>query len=56
MKNLLNNDLDFFRTIHYTDCIPLFHMGNGLAPMVEVALAQVEDLRHKLLSNSFWVK
>jgi len=31
------------RTIHYTDCIPLFHMGNGLAPMVEVALAQVDS-------------
>ena len=26
-------------------------MGNGLAPMVEVALAQVEDLRHKLFST-----
>jgi len=31
------------RTIKYTDCIPLFHMGNGLAPMVEVALAQVDS-------------
>merc|ERR1719347_42230 len=31
------------RIIHYTDCIPLFHMGTGLAPMVEVALAQVES-------------
>ena len=30
------------RTIH--DCIPLFHMGHGLAPMVEVALAQVRGL------------
>jgi hypothetical protein len=30
-------------TIHYIDCIPLFHMGHGLAPMVEVALAQVES-------------
>jgi len=29
------------RTIH--DCIPLFHMGHGLAPMVEVALAQVDS-------------
>jgi len=31
------------RSIQYTDCIPLFHMGTGLAPMVEVALAQVES-------------
>jgi len=31
------------RTIHYTDCIPLFHMGNGLTPMMEVALAQVDS-------------
>jgi len=29
------------RKIH--DCIPLFHMGHGLAPMVEVALAQVDS-------------
>lgn len=25
------------------DCIPLFHMGIGLAPMMEIALAQVEQ-------------
>lgn len=25
------------------DCIPLFHSGHGLTPMVEVALAQVRD-------------
>merc|ERR1719400_1543016 len=25
-----------------TDCIPLFHQSEGLTPMVEVALAQVE--------------
>jgi hypothetical protein len=31
------------RRIHYTDCIPLFHMGHGLAPMLEVALSQVES-------------
>lgn len=31
------------RSISYTDCIPLFHMDQGLSPMVEVALAQVES-------------
>jgi len=29
--------------IVYADCIPLFHMNFGLAPMIEVALAQVES-------------
>lgn len=29
--------------IVYSDCIPLFHMNFGLAPMIEVALAQVES-------------
>jgi ER membrane protein complex subunit 8/9 len=29
------------RVIKYTDCIPLFHLGTGLTPMVEVALTQV---------------
>ena len=29
------------KLIQYLDCIPLFHINTGLAPMVEVALAQV---------------
>jgi hypothetical protein len=29
------------RLIKYTDCIPLFHLGMGLTPMLEVALTQV---------------
>jgi hypothetical protein len=29
------------RVIKYTDCIPLFHLGTGLTPMLEVALTQV---------------
>ena len=28
--------------IKYVDCVPLFHINIGLAPMVEVALAQVD--------------
>jgi len=31
------------KLIQYLDCIPLFHINTGLAPMVEVALAQVES-------------
>jgi hypothetical protein len=29
------------RLIKYTDCIPLFHLGMGLTPLLEVALTQV---------------
>ena len=29
------------KVIKYTDCIPLFHLGMGLTPMLEVALTQV---------------
>jgi hypothetical protein len=31
------------RLIKYTDCIPLFHLGMGLTPMLEVALTQVRS-------------
>jgi len=31
------------KLIQYLDCIPLFHINTGLAPMVEVALAQIES-------------
>jgi len=31
------------KLIQYIDCIPLFHINTGLAPIVEVALAQVES-------------
>ena len=31
------------RDVKYVDCIPLFHINTGLAPMMEVALAQVEN-------------
>ena len=31
------------RNVLYVDCIPLFHINTALAPMVEVALAQVEN-------------
>jgi hypothetical protein len=30
------------KLIKYTDCIPLFHLGVGLTPMLEVALTQVK--------------
>ena len=33
------------RSIKYSDCIPLFHLNPGLAPMIEVALAQVGTVR-----------
>ena len=29
------------RVVKYADCIPLFHLGPGLTPMLEVALTQV---------------
>ena len=29
--------------VKYVDCIPLFHINTALAPMVEVALAQIEN-------------
>ena len=31
------------RGLQYVDCIPLFHINTALAPMVEVALAQIEN-------------
>jgi len=31
------------RGMKYVDCIPLFHINTALAPMVEVALAQIEN-------------
>jgi len=31
------------RGVKYVDCIPLFHINTALAPMVEVALAQIEN-------------
>ena len=31
------------RALKYVDCIPLFHINTALAPMVEVALAQIEN-------------
>ena len=31
------------RSVKYVDCIPLFHINTALAPMVEVALAQIEN-------------
>merc|ERR1711937_19111 len=31
------------RAVKYVDCIPLFHINTALAPMVEVALAQIEN-------------
>ena len=31
------------RNLLYVDCIPLFHINTALAPMVEVALAQLEN-------------
>ena len=31
------------RGLKYVDCIPLFHINTALAPMVEVALAQIEN-------------
>lgn len=30
------------KSVQAVDCIPLFHSGHGLTPMLEVALAQVE--------------
>ena len=29
--------------VKYVDCIPLLHINTGLAPMAEVALAQVQS-------------
>ena len=29
------------KIVHYVDCIPLFHINLGLAPMLEIALMQV---------------
>ena len=29
------------KTIPFVDCIPLFHQGIGLSPMIEIALLQV---------------
>jgi len=40
---LLAKKTDDSRNMKYVDCIPLFHINTGLAPMVEVALAQVEN-------------
>merc|ERR1712088_1243463 len=31
------------RALKYVDCIPLFHINTALAPMVEVAQAQIEN-------------
>ena len=30
--------------VKFVDCIPMLHINTGLAPMVEVALAQVQGL------------
>ena len=29
--------------VKYVDCIPMLHINTGLAPMAEVALAQVQS-------------
>lgn len=32
-------------SIKFVDCVPLFHSGHGLTPMVEIALTQVSKAR-----------
>ena len=34
--------------VKYVDCIPMLHINTALAPMVEVALAQVENIEELL--------
>ena len=34
------------RSLTFVDCIPLFHLSLGLAPMLEVALTQVSSHHH----------
>lgn len=42
--------------VKYVDCIPLFHINTALAPMVEVALAQIENevCRSGLVISGFY--
>ena len=37
--------------VKYVDCIPMLHINTGLAPMAEVALAQVQGVDWSLHDN-----